>query len=287
MGSYKKSLAKRKNIFPENKKGMSKAIQSFFEDSKKDKREFRKENIQKQDEKVKTLIEVRDLKKSFGKGSNFKEVLKGINFDIKEGQHIAILGPNGAGKTVLVETIAGLIKPSSGTIKYLYPFKKSFLEEIGFQFQDSSYPAGLGTKDIIKFVLDVFGSKITIEEFNGLVKIFGINEFYNKKVSKLSGGQQQRLNALLAILHKPKIIFFDEISTGLDVQIRNQIKHFIKEYAKENKQTICIVSHYVDEIEYLADWVAIVDNGKILVLAEKTKIIEEYGSLEKLIEIYI
>ncbi|MDK2820010.1 MAG: ABC transporter ATP-binding protein [Mycoplasmataceae bacterium] len=229
------------------------------------------------------LIDVKNLRKDFGN----KTVLHDITFQIRDGESIGILGGNGAGKTTMVEILAGLNKKTSGEIDYLFEYKKSYLEEIGIQFQDSSYPPGLSVKEIIKFVLEIYGTKIESSELNALIRIFGINEYYTKHVSSLSGGQQQRLNALLALIHKPKVLFLDEISTGLDITIRTKIKKFIKEYARENGMTLVLVSHDMEELEFLVDRIIIIDKGRVVANIDKSEILEKHDSLTNFIAPYI
>ncbi|MGL5205392.1 MAG: ABC transporter ATP-binding protein, partial [Metamycoplasmataceae bacterium] len=238
----------------------------------------------------KVLIDVVNLRKDFGKlnkRKNAKTVLKDITFKIREGEALGILGANGAGKTTLVEILAGLNKQTSGEINYLFDYKKSYLEEVGIQFQESSYPPGLSVREIIAFVIEIYGTKIDDNELNALIHIFGINEFYKKQASSLSGGQQQRLNALLALIHKPKVLFLDEISTGLDITIRTKIKDFIKVYAKENNMTVVLISHDMEEVEYLVDRVIIIDKGIILVDMDKEEILEKHENLTDFITPYI
>ncbi|MGL5308443.1 MAG: ATP-binding cassette domain-containing protein, partial [Metamycoplasmataceae bacterium] len=179
----------------------SKAIKNFLSNSiylegKKEEAKIIKTPL-KGNKKV--LIEITNLKKDFGKMKNLKTVLHDVSFKIREGESIGILGANGAGKTTLVEILAGLNKQTSGDVKYLFDYNKSYLEEVGIQFQDSSYPPGLSVKEIISFIIEIYGAKIEKNELNALIQIFGINEFYRKNASSLSGGQQQRLNALLAL----------------------------------------------------------------------------------------
>lgn len=246
------------------------------------------ENSQELDDISKTnhkkVIEVKNLYKSFGNGENKKVVLNNINLDIYEGENIALLGGNGAGKTTLVEILAGLNKPSSGKINYLFGFKKSFQEKIGIQFQDSSYPPAISVKEVIKFMINIYGSKMNKDELNALIKIFGIDEYYKKRASKLSGGQQQRLNVLLALIHKPHIIFLDELSTGLDISIRTRIKNFIQEYSIENNMLIILVSHDMGEVQQLCQRIIFLKNGQIVVndliknLVKKNETLESYVS---------
>ncbi|MGL5590574.1 MAG: ABC transporter ATP-binding protein [Metamycoplasmataceae bacterium] len=235
----------------------------------------------------KVLIDVVNLRKDFGKLKHAKTVLQNITFQIREGESLGILGANGAGKTTLVEILAGLNKQTSGEVNYLFDYKKSYLEEVGIQFQESSYPPGLSVKEIIAFVIEIYGTKIDDNELNALIHIFGINEFYKKQASSLSGGQQQRLNALLALIHKPKVLFLDEISTGLDITIRTKIKDFIKVYAKENNMTLVLISHDMEEVEYLVDRVIIIDKGIILVDMDKEEILDKHENLTDFITPYI
>ncbi|MGL4343445.1 MAG: ABC transporter ATP-binding protein [Metamycoplasmataceae bacterium] len=238
------------------------SIKNFFMKSSNDKQDnafF----ITPQNKDSKTLIKVSNLEKWFGTVKNKHYALKNISFEIKEGECLSFLGGNGAGKTTLVEILSGLNKPSKGNIEYLFDYDKSYLEKIGIQFQDSSFPPALSVKEIVEFMITVFDIKINNDDFYALLKIFGIDEFYKKNAHSLSGGQQQRLNAILAIIHKPKIVFLDEISTGLDINIKTRIKEFIKSYAKEYGMTIILVSHDLDEIKYLCDRMIILEKGEI------------------------
>lgn len=236
---------------------------------------------------AKPLIEVQHLTKNFITNRKVNEVLKDINFQINEGENVAILGANGAGKSTTFNIIIGILKPTSGEVKYNYAYKHNYLEQIGIQFQDSSYPKGISTRDVVKFMLDVYKADLDQNVLQGLIEIFGVDEFMKKSINSLSGGQKQRLNALLAIIHKPKVVFLDELSNGLDISVRNRIKEFIKAYAKENGMTICVVSHDVGEIEFLADRIIIFVEGKILVNAYKNEIIQKWGSIEKFVNYYI
>lgn len=229
------------------------------------------------------LIEVKDLKKSF----DTKHVLRGISLNFHENEKIAILGGNGAGKTTFVEILAGLNKPSSGEIKYNYNYTNSFQEKIGIQFQDSNFPKGINVKDIIDFIYDIFKSELSKDELKALIRIFGVEDIYNKKAASLSGGESQRINCVLSILHKPKFLILDELSTGLDVTIKNKIKKFIKEFANANGMSTLLISHDVEEIKYLAERIIIFKDGEVNVDAKLSDINKKFGDLEKCLEYYI
>ncbi|MGL4950341.1 MAG: ATP-binding cassette domain-containing protein [Mycoplasma sp.] len=234
------------------------------------------------------IIEVKSISKKFkAKGKTFIHANQDVSFNIKRGRNLAILGENGAGKTTLIEQIIGINNPDSGNFVYNYDFKRSFQEGIGVQFQESNYPFGIKTKDIISFFLSSYDIKITNDELNLLLNEFGVSKFYNKGCSNLSGGQQQRLNLLLSIIHKPKIVFLDELSTGLDIKIRNSIKKFIKEYAKQNGITIVIISHDMNEVEYLADDIIAMQGGKVMDITTKDAVKRKSISLEEYISQYL
>ena len=238
--------------------------------------------IKKEKEELKQLIHIDNIYKNFHK----KEILKGVNFTINENEHLIILGSNGAGKTVLVETIAGLIKPTSGKIKYNFD-STDLNQQIGVQFQAIDFPSNLTPHDVIQFNIDLFKINIEKTELNELIVAFKIDRFINQKCSKLSGGQKQRLNVLLALINKPKVVFLDEFSTGLDFLIKSQIEEFLLSYAHKNNITVVIVSHDVNEIEIFAKKIVVLSQGKIVLSATKEEVIEEFGSIRNLMQKYI
>ncbi|MGL5640142.1 MAG: ABC transporter ATP-binding protein [Mycoplasmoidaceae bacterium] len=277
----------KKEVLKNDKKNNENWLENFLVSyNKNEKKDF--ENIVTPLTKgPQTLIKVTSLVQIFGKGPNAKKALDGVCLEIRDGENLAIVGPNGSGKTTTVESIAGLNKPTSGNIEYLFKWNKSPMENIGIQFQKSSYPNGLSVKKIINFYISVFDCRLTKKEIESLIKIFGIDEFYKKNAQGLSGGQMQRINALLAIMHKPKVVFMDEISAGLDINIKFRIKKFMKEFAKENGMTIVTVSHEIDEVEYIADRIIVLIDGKVAASIYKEEAIKKYGSLEKFFSKYI
>lgn len=244
-------------------------------------------DIEKKSGNKKALIEINNITKSFGNNENKVIAINNLSLKIYENENIAILGGNGAGKTTLVEIIAGLNKPTSGNIDYHLGQEYNFKENIGIQFQDSAYPTGINVKQVITFIRKISKVDMDDNKVNALIEIFGIGEFYNKKASSLSGGQQQRLNCLLSIINNPKFIILDELSTGLDIIIRNRIKEFIYEYAKEHNMTILIISHDMDEVNYIADRIVIMRKGEIYLDMNKKDLIKKYGSITECVNKYI
>ncbi|WP_029513175.1 ABC transporter ATP-binding protein [Mycoplasmopsis primatum] len=245
----------------------------------------------KEYENLHKIVEIKNLVKEFRTGKNKLKAVNDLTLSIYENQNIALLGSNGAGKTTAVEMLVGIQKPTSGLIKYLIDDANSEKENnnhsVGIQFQDSSYPQGLTVKDIIKSINLLFGNKMDANSIKQLIKIFGINEFLNSKASALSGGQHQRLNALLAIIHKPKIIILDELSTGLDIKIKSRLIKFIKQFAKLNNSTLIIVSHDINEIEELADRIVILNHGYIVYDEKINDVVKEFGTVNKCLQHFI
>ena len=233
------------------------------------------------------IIDVINVSKNFTKWAHLtflkkeKVVLDKINLKIKAGERIAVLGANGAGKTTLVETICGLRQPTSGHIEYNYRYTDVPVEKMGVQFQSFTYLPGLTVMDNIKFIIDAYGIKTNERVISNLLKIFGLSDLVDKKANKLSGGQQQRLNVLLAILPDPLILILDELSTGLDLAIKEKILNFLDEYTKAKKITLLFVSHDIEEILKLANRIVFLKDGKISADETKKSIIQKYGNVKE------
>lgn len=236
-----------------------------------------KENVDK-----KCLIELNSIYKDFGKN----KVLNDLSFSIYEGEHLCLIGSNGAGKTVTVEMIAGLIQPTSGSINYNFD-SIDLNKQIGIQFQAIDFPAHLTPFDVINFNIDLYKLKISKEELDELIENFKIKKFINRKCSKLSGGQKQRLNVLLSLLNKPKIVFLDEFSTGLDFLIKSQIEEYIKTYTEKHNITIVVISHDVDEINFFAKRIVGIHQGHVVLDASKNEVINQFGSIRNMMKEYI
>jgi ABC-2 type transport system ATP-binding protein len=235
------------------------------------------------------VIEVKDLSCKFKtlKGENI--VFQNVSFNLYQGEHVAFLGPNGAGKTVMVEMLSGTRKPTSGKVKYHFKHKKNRpFEHLGVQFQDFEFPTGLTVKDMIDFIIQLNNiSNIDVEEFNDILETFQLKRILKNKISKLSGGQKQRLNVTLALLNKPKVLFLDEFTTGLDIAIKNNIQKFIIEYCDKNQTSLVLVSHDVDSIDEMTQRIIILAEQEIKIDLTKDEIIKKFGSVAELLKTYI
>ncbi|CAM9112199.1 ABC transporter ATP-binding protein [Mycoplasma todarodis] len=228
----------------------------------------------------KPILKVKKVTKEYGE----LKALNNISFELMPGERVGLIGGNGAGKTTISEIIVGLNKGTKGTIEYGFDYKEQPQEKIGMQFQDSNYPSGLTIKDIIKFAINVHKIKISNKELTNLLNIFQMTDFYNRPSRSLSGGQRQKLNILLSVLHKPKLVIFDELSTGLDVLARDEIIKFSDTLLRQNGISAILISHHVEEIERICDKVIVLDHGKVMERASIADIKKEHGTLEEFLK---
>ncbi|MCU1260052.1 MAG: transporter related [Bryobacterales bacterium] len=207
-------------------------------------------------------IFVQDLHKQYG---SF-EAVKGIDFEVREGEVFALLGPNGAGKTSTVEILEGIRAKTSGEVRVLGfdpdRQKQHLKDRIGVCLQATNLPE----KITVKEALNLFASFYTkTVDGDALLKRLQLWEKRDSGYGTLSGGQKQRLALALALINDPQMLFLDEPSTGLDPQARLEIRALIEELRKESR-TILMTTHYIEEAERLCDRVAIVDSGKIIAM---------------------
>jgi len=212
--------------------------------------------------KSKNIIQVKNLSKTY---SNYKAV-NNISFNVKKNEIFGILGPNGAGKTTTIEMIEGLREIDSGdvTINNIdidkNPSKAK--EFLGIQLQSSDYFDNLNLTEILELFGEFYNKKVDSQE---LLEKIQLSSKSKSLVRELSGGQQQRLSITLALVNDPKIMFLDEPTTGLDPQARRLMWNFINDL-REEKRTIILTTHYMEEAEFLCDRVAIMDKGSVLTI---------------------
>ncbi|HIW61626.1 MAG TPA: ABC transporter ATP-binding protein [Candidatus Stackebrandtia excrementipullorum] len=209
-----------------------------------------------------SVIEVRDLRKTY----SGRTVLDGVSFSVDEGEVFGILGPNGAGKTTTVESIEGLRRPDSGTIRVLGhdPLRDgaALREQIGVQLQQSQLPDALKVWEALDLYASFYAAP---RDWRQLLDEWGLTEQCNARFGTLSGGQKQRLFIALALVGDPKVAFLDELTTGLDPQARRNTWALIKRIRDSGVTTI-LVSHHMDEVEELCDRVAVIDRGVVAAL---------------------
>lgn len=217
------------------------------------------------------VISVKDLVKNYG---DFQAV-KSISFEVFEGEIFGLLGPNGAGKSTTLEIIETLRTKTSGNIIVdgvdLDKDPSAIKKIIGVQLQTSGFYPGLNLVELIKLFCGLYNTSVDPME---LLKKVNLQDKAKNKVKELSGGQKQRFSIATTLINKPKIVFLDEPTTGLDPQARRNLWGLIKEI-RDNGATVILTTHYMDEAEQLCDRIAIIDEGKIVKLASPEKMIDE------------
>lgn len=211
---------------------------------------------------MESAIRVENLRKEYGKTT----VLDGIDFEVRQGEVLGFLGPNGAGKTTTLEILVGIIHASSGNISFFgepvtYPLSDEIKSRIGMSFQAGGLYDDLTVRETLNVFASLYDTAANIDE---CIKAVDLTKQTKKKVRHLSGGQQQRLVFAMSIINDPDVIFLDEPTVGLDPKNRHDIWGLIRRMQEEGK-TIILTSHYMDEIEELADRILFLHNGKIRV----------------------
>ena len=217
------------------------------------------------------IIRVEDLHKSYG---SF-EAVKGISFDVYEGEIFGLLGPNGAGKSTTLEIIETLRTKTSGKVTVngfdLDKQPDEIKKIIGVQLQTTGFYPTLNLIELIELFEGLYNEDV---DPKALLKTVNLEDKAKNKFKDLSGGQKQRFSIATTLINKPKIIFLDEPTTGLDPQARRNLWDLVKNIRKTGT-TVIITTHYMDEAEYLCDRVAIIDRGKIIALNSPDKLIDE------------
>ncbi len=217
------------------------------------------------------IIEVKNLIKNYG---SFNAV-KDISFDVYEGEIFGLLGPNGAGKSTTLEIIETLREKTSGTITVagfdLDKQPDQIKRIIGVQLQKSGFYPSLNLVELLNLFAGLYNQSINPME---LLDLVNLKEKAKNKLKELSGGQAQRFSIATTLINKPKIIFLDEPTTGLDPQARRSLWELVKDI-KAKGTTVIITTHYMDEAEYLCDRIAIIDSGNIIALNSPDGLIDE------------
>jgi len=221
-----------------------------------------------------TIIKVKDLVKNYG---NF-EAVKGISFDVHEGEIFGLLGPNGAGKSTTLEIIETLREKTSGEV-WVNGFNldkdpDEIKKIIGVQLQTSGYYPNLKLVELITLFNGLYNRNV---DPISLLETVNLKDKANAKVKELSGGQKQRFSVATTLINDPKIVFLDEPTTGLDPQARRNLWDLVRSI-RDKGTTVIITTHYMDEAEVLCDRVAIIDAGKIIALDSPDGLIDSLVS---------
>ncbi|MGC0144847.1 ABC transporter ATP-binding protein [Pseudactinotalea sp. Z1732] len=204
------------------------------------------------------LVRTTDLSRRYGDVL----ALDNVALEIPSGQIVGTLGPNGAGKTTLINLLVGLRRPSSGTVELRGgdPRDEATRRVIGVTPQETALPEAWRVGELVDFIRAHFPDPLTRSE---ALARFDLTEFTDRQVGGLSGGQQRRLAVALAFVGRPEIVFLDEPTTGLDVEARRALWEGIRNYHTDGG-TVLLTSHYLEEVEALAERVVVIDHGRVL-----------------------
>jgi len=231
------------------------------------------------------IISINKVNKTF---SNGEQAVKDFSLDILSGEIIALLGPNGAGKTTLISMICGIVSPTSGSVivngfDVVRDYRKT-RKNIGLVPQELHLESFETVFNSVKFSRGLFGCKRNDLFIEKILKQLTLWDKRNTKIMELSGGMKRRVLIAKALSHEPNILFLDEPSAGVDVELRKEMWGIIKDLKKEGV-TIILTTHYIEEAEEMADRVGIINNGELLLVEEKKDLLSKMGSKTLTIEL--
>ena len=223
------------------------------------------------------LLQVNELRKTYATGF---EAVKGISLQVNKGEIVALLGPNGAGKTTLISTICGITNPSSGSV---------FIDgyDISKNFRDARKLVGLVPQDItlepfekvlntINFSRGLFGKKKDDALTEKILTKLALWDKRDSRLMELSGGMKRRVLIAKALIHEPRLLFLDEPTASVDVELRQSMWDVVADLKKDGV-TIILTTHYIEEAEAIADRVGIINKGELLLIEGKTSLMQKFG----------
>lgn len=230
------------------------------------------------------MVEIKEIVKYYG---NIKAV-DGVSFGVEKGEIFGLLGPNGAGKTTVISMICGILRPDSGDIRFE---GNSVVKEplvlrrvMGIVPQEIALYPELTARENLNFWGRMYGlsGKALKKRIDDVLDMMGLSDRANDRIDKYSGGMKRRINIAAALLHNPELLIMDEPTVGIDPQSRNHILETVKRLEGEG-MTVIYTSHYMEEVEYLCDRVAIMDQGKIIAVGGQDELRALVGGIDRVI----
>lgn len=232
-----------------------------------------------------TIISISNLSKTYEGGF---QALKQVNLDIKQGEILALLGPNGAGKTTLISVICGLVSPTSGKVSVggfdIIEDYRQARSQIGLVPQELTLSAFERVWDTLRFSRGLFGKKPDEAFLEQLLKDLSLWDKKDNELRMLSGGMKRRVLIGKALSHQPRILFLDEPTAGVDVELRKDMWRIVNKL-RDSGVTIILTTHYIEEAEQIADRVGVINDGQLLLVDDKTNLMQELGRKQLIIEL--
>jgi ABC-2 type transport system ATP-binding protein len=225
-------------------------------------------------------IRVSDLNKTYDNGF---QALENINLSIKRGEIFALLGPNGAGKTTLISAICGIVRPTSGTITiagydHATQYRKA-REAIGLVPQELTTDAFESVWNTVSFSRGLFGKPANPAYVEDVLKRLSLWDKKNEQIRRLSGGMKRRVMIAKALSHEPEILFLDEPSAGVDVELRKSMWAQVRAL-RDTGVTVILTTHYIEEAQEMADRVGVINKGRLILTENKTSLMHKMGKRE-------
>lgn len=219
-------------------------------------------------------IEVKDLHRYY----NGMKAVQGISFDVNDGEIFGFLGPNGAGKSTTIKVLTGQLRPTSGSAEVVgcdvVEDRQELKPQIGVVFEYQNLYERLSARDNLQFTARLYGAKK--ERVDEVLELVGLQDRSKERIQKYSNGMKQRLLIARALVHKPKVLFLDEPTRGLDPGVAREIRSIIADLA-EGGVTVFLTTHYMEEADRLSDRVAILHQGEIVAIDTPEALKEIYG----------
>ena len=232
-----------------------------------------------------SIVKVRDLRKVYDGGF---EALKGVDLDIAEGEILALLGPNGAGKTTLISTICGITLPTSGTVTVgghdVQRAYRAARALIGLVPQEISLEPFEKVMNTLRFSRGLFGRPADDALLERILDRLSLSDKKDSRINQLSGGMRRRVLIAKALAHEPRVLFLDEPTAGVDVELRKDMWDIVADL-KADGVTIILTTHYIEEAEAIADRVGVINKGEILLVENKADLMRQMGQKRLRVEL--
>ncbi len=232
-----------------------------------------------------SILSITDLRKSYAGGF---EALKGVSLDIREGEILALLGPNGAGKTTLISTVCGITTPTSGTVTVgghdIQDSYRAARQMIGLVPQEINLEPFETVWNTVRFTRGLFGKPRNDALLEQILRKLSLWDKRKNATKELSGGMKRRVLIAKALAHEPRVLFLDEPTAGVDVELRKDMWEIVAELKKDGV-TIILTTHYIEEAEAIADRVGVINSGQILLVEDKEKLMAQMGKKQLEVEL--
>ncbi len=234
---------------------------------------------------MQTILSIKQLTKTYASGF---QALKSIDLEIYRGEIFALLGPNGAGKTTLISIVCGIVNPTSGQVTAdghdIALDYRAARSKIGLVPQELSTDAFETVWATVKFSRGLFGKPPNPEHLEKVLRDLSLWEKKDSKIMSLSGGMKRRVLIAKALAHEPRILFLDEPSAGVDVQLRRDMWQMVRSL-RDTGVTIILTTHYIEEAEEMADRIGVIDKGELVLVEDKARLMRQLGKKQLTLEL--